>query len=278
MFWSHEPVAPWQDERWLSEMRRSLRPNQYLRMVENRFVSSESSFVEMSAWDACVDPNLTPIFGDRALPIYCAIDASVKHDSTAIVVVHWCKKEQHVRLIWHRIYQPSPDRPLDFEATIERTVLDLHKRFNLRKVLFDPYQMQAMSQRLARAAVRVEEFPQTTVRLLEASQNLFELVQGQNLVVYRDPGLRLAMSHAVALETNRGWRITKEKHSHKVDVVIALAMAALAAVKGQNDSTYSLWSGWLEDDDREPPPPKYPPGMSEAEYRRIIASSLMNQG
>ncbi len=30
MFWSHVPVAPWQDERWLSDMRRSLRPNQYL--------------------------------------------------------------------------------------------------------------------------------------------------------------------------------------------------------------------------------------------------------
>jgi hypothetical protein len=26
MFWSHEPVAPWQTESWLAEMRRSLRP------------------------------------------------------------------------------------------------------------------------------------------------------------------------------------------------------------------------------------------------------------
>ena len=29
MFWSHAPIAPWQDERWLAEMRRSLRPNAY---------------------------------------------------------------------------------------------------------------------------------------------------------------------------------------------------------------------------------------------------------
>jgi len=34
MFWSHVPIAPWQDEAWLSGMRRSLRPNQYLRMIE----------------------------------------------------------------------------------------------------------------------------------------------------------------------------------------------------------------------------------------------------
>ena len=41
MFWSHEPIAPWQDEKWLAQMRRTLRPNQYLRMIENCFVTTE---------------------------------------------------------------------------------------------------------------------------------------------------------------------------------------------------------------------------------------------
>ena len=78
-----------------------------------------------------------------------------------------------------------------------------------------------------------------------ASQNLFELIEGQNLVAYPDAGMRLAISRAIALETARGWRITKEKQAHKIDVVVALAMAAYAAVKGQSESTditdYSRW-------------------------------------
>ena len=36
---------------------------------------------------------------------------------------------------------------------------------------------------------------------------------------------------AVAVETPRGWRIAKEKQRHKIDVVVALAMASLAAIK-----------------------------------------------
>lgn len=40
--WHTQPVAPWQDERWLAEMRRSLRPSAYARMIGNEFVSSES--------------------------------------------------------------------------------------------------------------------------------------------------------------------------------------------------------------------------------------------
>jgi hypothetical protein len=45
-----------------------------------------------------------------------------------------------------------------------------------------------------------------------------------------------SVSHfpAVALESTRGWRIAKEKTSHKIDIVVALAQAALAVVrKGQ---------------------------------------------
>ena len=70
MFWTHEPVAPWQTQAWLDEQRRSLRPNQYLRQIENRFVGSESTFVDMAAWDACVVPELTPTLSDQSLPIH----------------------------------------------------------------------------------------------------------------------------------------------------------------------------------------------------------------
>jgi phage terminase large subunit-like protein len=45
----------------------------------------------------------------------------------------------------------------------------------------------------------------------------------------------LAVSRAVSVETQRGWRISKDKQSHKIDVVVALSMAALGAIKAQED-------------------------------------------
>jgi phage terminase large subunit-like protein len=144
--------------------------------------------------------------------------------------VSWDDTAKRVRLIYHRIFQPRPDDPLDFEATIEQTLLELRQRFRVRRVLFDPWQMQAVSQRLQRAGVPLEEFPQTSANLTAASQNLYELIQARNLLVYPDQQIRLAISRAVAIETARGWRIAKEKQSHKIDVVVALAMAAHASV------------------------------------------------
>ena len=66
----------------------------------------------------------------------------------------------------------------------------------------------------------------------EASTNLYEIIKSGNLLAYADNALRLAIHRAVAIETSRGWKISKQKVSHKIDVVIALAMAALGAVQG----------------------------------------------
>jgi phage terminase large subunit-like protein len=110
MFWSHEPVAPWQDERWLSEMRRSLRPSAYARMIQNEFVSAESQFVDLSAWDACVVPDLVPLREGKNLHVWVGIDASVKRDSTALVAVSCDRKTKVVRLIAHRVFTPIAGR------------------------------------------------------------------------------------------------------------------------------------------------------------------------
>jgi phage terminase large subunit-like protein len=205
----------------------------------------------MAAWDACVDQQMTPIISDQSLPIWVGIDASVKHDSTGIVAVTFDHDAKKVRLVAHRVFQPSPEQPLDFEHTIEATVLDLAKRFAVRKVLYDPYQMQAVAQRLQGAGTWMEEFPQTSGNLTSIGQNLYDLINGRNLDVYPDVGMRLAISRAVAVETSRGWRISKEKASHKIDIVVALAMAAHVAVavgSYQPTPAYAVAAGisWTE--------------------------------
>ena len=110
-------------------------------------------------------------------------------------------------------------------------MLGLAERFAIREVRYDPYQMQAVAQRLAAARVPMVEFPQTAGNLTAASTGLYELAKGRNLIVYLDDALRLAVQRAVAVETSRGWRIAKERASHKIDVVVALAMASYGAIQ-----------------------------------------------
>ena len=76
------------------------------------------------------------------------------------------------------------------------------------------------------------------------AENLYTLIKGKNLLAYRDEEIRAAVARTVAIEGNRGWKLSKEKQSHRVDVVIALAMACLACVRAQSDA-YDYSMAWV---------------------------------
>jgi Phage Terminase len=234
MFWTHNRTAPWQTDSWIEQMRETMRPNAFLRLIENRWVSSDSTFVDMDWWDACVDEDVTPVMFDSSMPVWVGVDASVKRDATAIAVCTFDTAAKKPRIVWHKIFQPTKSDPLDFEGTIENTLRDLMTRYRVREVRFDPYQMQAVAQRLTRDRVPMVEFAQSVPNITEASTNLYELIKSNNLIAYKDAAIRLAISRAVAIESTRGWKISKEKTAHKIDVVIALGMAALGATQSQS--------------------------------------------
>ena len=70
-------------------------------------------------------------------------------------------KTKRVRLINHRTFQPTPEDPIDFEATVERTLRDWCRQYQVKQIMFDPFQLQAVAQRLIKDRLPMQEFPQT---------------------------------------------------------------------------------------------------------------------
>lgn len=69
------------------------------------------------------------------------------------------------------------------------------------------------------------EFPQSTTRMVPASERLYAAIIEQRLTHANDPELNAHVAGAVAKQTNRGWRIDKSERSAQIDAVVALAMA-----------------------------------------------------
>jgi hypothetical protein len=143
-FWTHRAVAPWQTEAWLAQMHRQLRENQFRRMICNEWATAEEVFLSLAEWDSITDPASAPIFEGRNLTVFTGCDASVKHDSTSLACVAWergggpltpygSQPPDRLRLVIMITWQPSPDQPPDFEATVERTLLDWRFRGLLRR-------------------------------------------------------------------------------------------------------------------------------------------------
>jgi phage terminase large subunit-like protein len=240
-------------------------------------VTSESSFVEMDWYDACVDAGARPLVADRRVSIYVGIDASVKRDSTAVVAAAWDTAARKVRLVAHRIFQPTATEPLDFEGTVEWTLLEFWRRFAIREVRYDRYQMAALAQRLTSAGLPMKEYPQSVPNLTAIGTNLYELIKGGGIVFYPDDVIRLAISRAVAIETPRGWKISKKTASHKVDVVVALAMAALSAVENQSNNWFSNLTPECLARLMSMPPSRQGYGQNR-DQQMILASLLRSRG
>lgn len=142
---------------------------------------------------------------------------------------------QKVRLVRHFVWKPTPDQPLDFANTIERAVIELQSRFWIQSVSFDPWQLSALSQRLTDAGVPMAEYPQTLGNLTAMGENLLALFKDRNIEIYDDADLRWSLTNAVGVESARGFKIGKPSTGKKIDIVIALAMSALAAVRHSRD-------------------------------------------
>ena len=87
VYWSHDVRPPWVTDEWIETQRRAYSPAQFSRIMENRWVSSESTFIESSSYDLCVDRKISRVSRAPHIAAWTAVDASVKKDSTAIVTV-----------------------------------------------------------------------------------------------------------------------------------------------------------------------------------------------
>jgi phage terminase large subunit-like protein len=156
------------------------------------------------------------------------VDLGLKSDNAAVVRVR--RRENRIVLAGYRVWKPSKQQPLDLESTVEQHLRTLHGQYDLRRIVVDPWQAARSIQTLMRAGLRIEEFPQTVANTTRMGQALYDLVKGRNLVLYEDAELRQQAMNTVAVEGPRGFRIAKEKASRKIDLIIALSMACVAAL------------------------------------------------
>ncbi len=229
VYWDHEPRMPWQTPAYLAARRRDTRPATYLRLFENRWTTAETTFITPELWDPCVDAALSPLLPTWHHPLAVGVDTAIKHDSAAVVGVY--RTEDRVVLALHRIWQPSPEHPLDLETTVEQFLRELASRYSLQTILVDPYQMHRSITTLQAAGLPIAEFPQSVPNTTRMAQTLFDLLKGKNLRLYPAPDLRRQALNTVAVESTRGWRIAKENASRKIDAIVALAMSVTAAVE-----------------------------------------------
>ena len=173
LYWDHSARLDWPTAEYYKTQKNSLRPGTFARLHENRWVTAESTFLTPGLWDPCVEEELRPLLPTDNATIFVGVDASTKHDSSAVVAVTRDPSDRdRVRLAAHRIWRPTPEEPLDIEATIEDYLRSLHRRYRIRR-----YSGSVTTPWSALRATATRSIP-----ILESSPFLVEIFHGSRFV------------------------------------------------------------------------------------------------
>jgi phage terminase large subunit-like protein len=227
-FWSHVGRMQWHTKAYFSGEEADLRPNQFRRLHRNEWVSAESQFIDPEMWDACVDPDHSPILNGGQ--VHVAIDLGVKFDTSALVAVCYDESGRKLKVAFHKIWKPIKNHPVQLDD-VKNYVKEICRQHRVKTISADPSQAYLLIQQLAQEHITVKEFVQTQSSGIRMGETLFSLVRDGNLIAYRSPELREHVLNAVGVDTAGGVRMVKGKSSKKIDAAIALAMALVSAVE-----------------------------------------------
>ncbi len=227
VYWDHAPQLPSQSEAYYASQRAELRPGTYLRLHENRWTTAETRFLEAAQVDACIDRERVPLSSWPALPVWLGLDLGLRRDNAAVVALTVDTDGDPV-LVRHRLWRPSPTQPLDLQV-VEDYISAVAVQYALQGLLADPWQAAGLIQRLAGRGLPVSQFPQTQAGTTKMGQALWDAVTTRRLRLYPDADVRGHLLNCVAIESDRGFRIAKEKTSKKIDLAVALSLALVAA-------------------------------------------------
>lgn len=223
-------------------------------------------FIPIDLWDRCEDRNLPPLIpGDMGTKLVVAMDAATTGDCFAVVVTSRHPNRPNdpaIRAV--RIWEPSmfSDKRIDY-SVVERWIrtlclggctgkmtshgIDVHPvndpdpscpacndpaqripRHNVICLVYDPFQLENMTQRLRKESVAwCEPFPQMQQRL-QADRQLRDVIVEMRLSHNGDPVMRQHIRNSrakIQIDDNSKLRIVKKTQDLKIDGAVAASMA-----------------------------------------------------
>lgn len=229
--WNDKGRMPWHTTEYYGQEAAVLMPNEFKRIHQNQWVTSEDIFVPLEWWDACKSNAIPDLTLSDSLVI--AMDAGVSNDNFALVAVTRDPNNTERSIVrYARRWLPPKGGKIDFQGTAEEPGPELEVRrlcqqYNVIEVAYDPMQLEDMAGRLRKDGVAwFRPFSQAKERLI-ADNMLRQMIQDRRVLHRGEPHLREYIGNAnVQIDAEeRKIRIVKRSELLKIDLAVALSMA-----------------------------------------------------
>jgi phage terminase large subunit-like protein len=230
--------------------------NNFLTKHLNIWVNADTAWMNMRAWDACHDPELTEE-QFKGMPCWIALDLATKTDLAVYVKLF---EREGMYYLFGKYYLPeeaaedgrnshyqgwarqdiltlTPGNITDFEY-IENDIREEAAKYDIQKVAYDPWQANYLATRLMSEGLPMGEYRQTVQNMSEPMKQLEALVLSGKVRHSGCPILTWAISNVVGhLDAKENIYPRKEFPENKIDPAVAAIMALGEYMSTTNEGT-----------------------------------------
>ena len=227
----------------------------------NVWVSSDSAWMDMTAWDACADRALT-VESVEHLPCWIPLDLASKVDVAAAPRLFYDKERDHYYLIsrfwlperavatgrnsqydgWVRAghMNATDGEVIDFDQ-IEDALRSDVARLDVQELPYDPWQATQLAGRLQAEGAPMVEYRQTVATMSEPMKTFEALVLQRKLTHDGNPVMTWMVSNVVChLDAKDNIYPRKEREENKIDGPVATIMG-IGRILAGDGSESSFW-------------------------------------
>ena len=217
----------------------------------NMWVGAKAAWMNMIAYQKCRVESLS-IDDFVGMPCYVGMDLASKCDVAALAILFPPSEISTKWSVFFKFYLPesailggnsrykgwhaagwltsTPGNVTDF-GYIEDDLKDIGHKFDVREVVFDPYNATQISTRMMAEGLPMVEYGATVKNFSEPMKELEALILKQDINFQDDPVIRWMFGNVVAkLDKKDNIFPDKEKNENKIDGVVALIMSLGRAI------------------------------------------------
>jgi len=227
--------------------------NNFLTKRLNVWVNADTAWMNMQNWNACADPQLE-LDEFEGSTCWIGLDLASKIDIAALEILIQRGEEY---FLFGRYYLPeeaieqgdndsyagwaidgriivTDGSVLDY-SVIEEDLQDLKSRFEIKEVLYDPFQATQLATRMALEGFPMVEVSPNVKNFSEAMKELESLVYSKKLTHDGCPVMTWMVSNVVCHRDNKdNIYPRKEQPQNKIDGVVAALMCINRAISTVN--------------------------------------------
>jgi len=190
------------------------------------WVAGTSAWIKSEWWNAAIERGVEIPDGAR---VALGVDIGIVNDSSAVVVA-WRRPDDGKVVLESRVWMPREGVYVNV-IEIEEHIIDLCERFSVTGVFYDPRLFERSATILdAEHGVPMVLLAQNSAPMANAYQSFYTMIQSGEIVHSgEDAQLTSAALNCAAVQTDRGWRVSKMRQRQKIDALVAAVMATYGA-------------------------------------------------